>query len=679
MAEGAEALAGRGLEPHWVAPHARIPRRPVTAGVAAVMLIAVVLGLTPVVALLLCGLGLLAVAPQPAGHRGGFTDALAWLPSSLVATLLAGIIVVVPASALGLRPFDGLWALVAVAVILGSVAWRRGGEVATWSRLSLLAWAPALVLAAGQVFRFAHPMAYWSRPTWRLTDPLNHAAMVVDALRAGRLSYDPASVSAPDQLTIYPRGPHALLATILGTVGPVSDPADAWVPAITAVMVALAVSAVASVAAVSLLATRYAVRGGASGSAAAVAALVAGAFLLTDQGLYNLPSSGFLTTSAACTTMAVLLLVGDAASGPAADLRRLLAGIAAVLVLFYLWQPLALAAAAVTAFWMVRWLRSGHRHPWPVVATVVAAMILVAPLAATTFGEEGRAQAGAAAVVPAASMAWVVALIAVALIGLWVTRMRTSALACSTTVLIGALVAVAGALIVLGGGSLTTLPYYASKTLWHLEVVALPAAAAATVIAVRAWWTSQARAAIASSPVRLAAGILPVAVVAAVMLGVLSDSLWQNIRGAFDPGGPTPQVPLAVLDVADVRANPDVPTIPYLINPQGWQLWLRYDDAHAAQLLRARGTPVPGAQILLGRNADAACDWLRAHPDAIRITGPRRGDAELVERGCPPDVVQPQRWEVVITPPEWWVDTAWEATGGAPDPSLPDIAEFLPR
>ena len=73
------------------------------------------------------------------------------------------------------------------------------------------------------------------------------------------------------------------------------------------------------------------------------------------------------------------------------------------------------------------------------------------------------------------------------------------------------------------------------------------------------------------------------------------------------------------------------------------------------------------------RSADAAGRIVAeqtANPEAIRLTGPRLGYEELIERGCPASVVRPDLWTVLVTPADWWLDTAWESTGGAPDPAI---------
>jgi hypothetical protein len=163
--------------------------------------------------------------------------------------------------------------------------------------------------------------------------------------------------------------------------------------------------------------------------------------------------------------------------------------------------------------------------------------------------------------------------------------------------------------------------------------------------------------------------VAPVVLVGAYVGGGLSFGLSRSLSTLAAPGGGSPQVAMAVLTDPAVLAG-DRPVLPYLLHPQGWQLWERYDDWHAAQMLRTLGNAVPPGDALLAHRADEVCAWLAANPDAIRLTGPRLGYQELMERGCPADVVRPERWSVLVTPADWWKDTAWEASGGAPDPAI---------
>jgi len=243
------------------------------------------------------------------------------------------------------------------------------------------------------------------------------------------------------------------------------------------------------------------------------------------------------------------------------------------------------------------------------------------------------------------------------------------------TALIVALLAVVGlgaiVAVTVPGGSVG-LSYYAEKLLWHAVVLALPAAVVAVGwLLAGAYRSSLASRMSGDRPVlRAALVLMPAMLLLAYAGGWLSHGLQANLRGLAGPAGVSPQVPLVVLGYEGADRLAGRPVLPYLIHPQGWQLWLRYPDAHAAQVARTLGAEVPDLLVLSTHRARPICEWLSRHPDAVRLTGPRLGHVDLIDRGCPEEVVRPELWEVLVTPAEWWQDTRWAGTGGAPDPSV---------
>lgn len=657
-------------------PRTVVPRRVVTAIVVVITIAAVLLSSMLVVALGLVVLGVLAVMPTVRRRAPWPTDALAWLPIGACAALGVAVFAVVVTGRVGWAlwsPGWARWSVLGLVVLVAAPGLLRRGRVALWSSASLVAWIPAAGLIVAGVIRFSHPMSYWSRPAWSLTDWVNNAEMTIDLVKNHLLAYTSASQSAGGPVSVYPRGLHSAVAWLVnGVVEPGSVPA-AWTAVITALFVLSTVLVVLVTAGAGLAAMTVARRLCAPTWAVVVSPLVTGVLLLHPDVYNPLAVSGFLTTTASALLLFALVLL--AAWGP--DDRgyafRVVGAAGLTFLAFHLWQLLAVPAAVLTAVLLWRWWRSGHSRLPAVAAVVVVAALGCLPLALVTLSPTGREQASIPAIMEAMPVAVSLSVIAIPVVVLLVSRARRQSVtipfvATEVTLVVLALVLT----MLLGGWSDNGLPYYAGKIMWHATVLALPACVAALIwLAVRAWgWAGR----LGGLAIRVLVVVAPAVLLLALVGGRVSFGISGTVGWLAGPIGPTPQVAMSVLDQPQVAGGRAV--MPYLLNPQGWQLWLRYDDWQAAQMLRTLGTEVPDQYTLLTHRVEFACEWLKAHPDAVRLTGPRRGDQNLIERGCPADVVRPDAWTVITTPGEWWQDTAWAATDGAPDPGLP-IPKFL--
>lgn len=656
-------------------PRAVVSRRVASAVVAVLGLIGAAVGLGWLSGLALVILGGLAVTPAPREKGRWFTDLAAWLPVGAMAALAVSTVVVV----LGAVTGQPIWGdgrarvtLAGLLLVLAAVAVTRGGRLALISPLSAIAWVPAVLVGLALASRLFQPMSFWSRPAWAVTDWMNNAEMTVDLVKHGLLEHTSASQSAGGAPTVYPRGLHALLAWLV-TSGPSGDAVPAaWGAVLAALFGAMAVLIVLALASAGLLAAVVARRLGGPRSAVIVAVVVAPVLLLHPQAYSLLGPSGFLTTTAGVVLMYALMLAVDAGPSRRGFAPRVTLALAAMLVAVHVWQLLALPVAAVLLVLTWRWWREGHPRLLLVVATATVVALACLPLTLVTLSGGGSEQAELDGSFEPLRTVTGVLLLGIAVAALVIGR---RAIGVVGPALLGSLLTLVGLGAVLAvalGGGVGELPYYAGKVLWHAAVLALPVAVAASAYAVwRAYTAARPSAWAGARPVvRVLVMTAPLVVLAAYVGGGLSYGWWISVRSLPASGGGSPQVPLAVLDDEEARGVDGRAALVYLLHPQGWQLWLRHEDWHASQVLRTLGATVPEALTLVGHRAGEACDFLREHPDALRITGPRHGEEELIERGCPADVVRPQDWRVLVTPPEWWQGTPWEATGGAPDPAI---------
>ena len=626
-------------------------------------------------AVLLIVLTTLVVMPGGRGRSPWLRDALAWVPVGASLLFSSAVLVIVFTGSMGMSLWgsgQGRAALMGLTIAIAAAGVARGGRVAVWSPASAVAWLPALLLGAVEAYRFHQPMAYWSRPVWALTDWMNNSEMVVDLYKNGLLEYTSASQSAGGAPSVYPRGLHALLAWLISSATGTETVPAAWEAAVTAVSSTVAVVSVMSIAAASLLAVTTARRLSAPTWLVISAPLLTSLLMIHPRIYQFLGLAGFMTTGAVTVVLFAVLLLVDAGPERSGYSFRFAATALLAMSAFYLWQLLVLPVLVVVGFLAWQWWVAGRPRPWLVIPIVVVSAVACVPLGLTSLTVTGAEQATLAANVPGVSVVSVLILVGLALLGIWTARPRPEPLGMAVTLLVAGLVTLGLMLTQALGGSSSDVPYYAAKVLWHAGVLALPVAVVASGVLILRAARSEEVAKVTGG--RMALRILvvagPLVLVLAYVGGGLSFGIMQNLGLLASPRGPSPQVPMVVLSDPAVLAADGRPVLPYLLHPQGWQLWQRYDDFQAAQILRTLGAAVPPGSALLGHRADEVCTWLAANPDAIRLTGPRLGYEELISRGCPAAIVRPDQWTVLVTPADWWRDTSWEATGGAPDPSI---------
>jgi len=531
---------------------------------------------------------------------------------------------------------------------------------------------PGLLLIATDVYRFAHPLSYWSRPAWSLTDWVNHGEMVVDLAARGLLDYRLGTFASGDDVVIYPRGLHALLAWLVDAGMTDGSVTASWVPTITGLfVVAAGITALVFVSA-ALVSLVVAVRMGLPSWMVVAAPLVTAALFLHGSVYQMLADTGFITTAMAALIAFGVVLVSDAGDGSGRYAYRLSLVLLLLIGMLHVWQLLVPPVGVAAAVLAYQWWRAGRRHAMAIgilAAVVVAASL---PLVLVTLTSTGVSQTRmGVSLTP--FQPWVVLVVcSLAIACLLIFRPRPIPLVPVIVGMAASSLALGVALIPMAGGTIDEVPYYAGKLLWNAVVLCLPVALAGVGWLLLVAWRSDGLARVSRGRTLTRVLIMgaPIVLLLAYAGGGFSYGYPTSVRALTDPSGAGPQVPLSVLDHPEMLGQDGTPVLVWLLHPQGWQLWLRNDDWQASQVLRTLGRPIPLAGTLLGHRATEACDWLRENPTAMRITGPRLGYAELIRRGCPEDVVRPDQWKVIVTPPEWWKDTEWDSTGGAPDPRI---------
>jgi hypothetical protein len=233
------------------------------------------------------------------------------------------------------------------------------------------------------------------------------------------------------------------------------------------------------------------------------------------------------------------------------------------------------------------------------------------------------------------------------------------------------------ALLVYTGSSWDDVSYYPGKLLWHATVLSLPALVVSLAYVVWRAWTAQWFAARGSRgrPLKWVLVAAPVVLIMA-FFGGSGSPLWAQSAGDLaGSGGDSPQVAMLVAEQPQLMGRPGQPVLIWKLHPQGWQFWAKFEDVHATQIARSMGHPVPDLPLIANHQITPTCTWLKLHADAARITGPRHGERDLLAWGCPESVVRPDEWVVALTPPQWWQETRWEATGGAMDPLLGELGD----
>lgn len=628
----------------------------------------------------------LVLVPEARRRRRFLVDVAAWLPVGAM-VLLAGVIVVVVILGFAgvqlwspdVAPFT--WAT--SVLLVGAVGFWRGGHVALVAWPSAVAWLPALVLVAAQVYRHAQPMSYWSRPIWTGTDWMNHADMVIDLRVRGLLDYRLPTPNSGDVPDIYPRGLHALLAWIAQVSGAPTSGADTWESTLWVLSVVMAALAVLAVAGACLMAVVLAMRITSQITSRtwiiAAAPLVTGVIFVHPTAYGMLFEPGFATTAATVVALFALVLVANA--GPTRrgfSLRLALSGLLTAAV-FNLWQLMALPFVLTVGLLAAKWWRAGHRHGWIVVAGLTATVVACLPLGLRTFtGAAVQHAATAGGFSPFPTIVSVVLCVVPVIVFAWALRgRRVPTVAVVLGVSLVSTLALGLGLLVYTGSTWDDVSYYPAKVLWHATLLAIPAAVVAAGYLLQRAWSAQRF--VERGPLSRALRVLLIAAPVVLLVAYFGGEAWtpwsSSLGRLASAEGQSPQVPMVVVEQPELLGTQRQPAIIWKLHPQGWQFWALFEDVHATQIARSLGHPVPPLIDVVGHSVPAACAWLKANPDAVRITGPRHGEDDLLAGGCPESVVRPDAWTVAVTPSSWWMDTRWESTGGAMDPTLGELGD----
>jgi hypothetical protein len=623
------------------------------------------------------------VAPDARGRSSWFVDVLAWLPLSSVLLLVLALVVALPTGIAGIRLWSGSAAVVTWIALLAAVALAavlRAGRISLCTGWSVVAWAPAWLLAVAQVFRFSQPFSFWSRPVWNGTDWMNHADMVIDLRNRGLLDYalpTPNSVDVPD---IYPRALHGLVAWVLQIGGVAPTATGMWESTLFALSVVAAGIAVLAVAGAALMALAVVVQLGGP-RWLMVAAPLATSVAFGYPTVYGMLFwSGFVTTAAVVVALFALVLVAFSGSARRGFAIRLALSLLLTLAAFNLWQLMALPFAAVDVYLAWRWWRSGRGHVALVATSFVVGAMGCIPLGVHTFTafamQHVNIGGGFAPFPIGFTLVTCLASVVVVWLGSRAGPMPPIAVAIALSVL--STVSLGLGLVVYTGTPIDAISYYPAKVLWQATVLALPAFMASLGYLFHRVWSARLFAARGTTGriLRLVVVVAPATLLVAYLGGTVSFYLGQSLLDVPSAGGESPQVPMVIAESPERLGARGQPVIIWKLHPQGWQFWARFEDSHANQIARSMGHPVPSGLWLANHQVPATCTWLRANPNAVRITGPRHGELDLVSGGCPAAVVRPNDWQVLLTPGGWWIGTKWEATGGAPDPTLGELGDL---
>jgi hypothetical protein len=624
-----------------------------------------------------------AVAPDARGRSSWLLDVLAWLPLSSVLLLVLALVVALPAGIAGIQLWSGSAAVVAwisLLVVIALVGVLRAGRISLCTGWSVVAWAPALLLAVAQVFRFSQPFSYWSRPVWNGTDWMNHADMVIDLRNRGLLDYALPTPNSGDVPDIYPRALHGLIAWVSQVIGVAPTAADMWESTLFALSVVMAGITVLALAGAALMGLAVVVQLGGSRWLMLVTPLATSLAFGFPTVYGMLFWSGFVTTAAVVVALFALVLLAFSGSERRGFAMRLSLSLLLTLAVFNLWQLMALPFVAVDAYLAWRWWRSGRGHMVLVATSFAMGVAGCIPLGVHTFTafavQHVNVDGGFAQFPIGFTLVACLVPVVVVWLGARTRPMPPMAVVIALSVL--STLALGLALVAYTSTPLEAISYYPAKVLWHATVLALPAFVASLGYLVHRVWSARwfsVRGA-TGRILRLVVVVAPATLLVAYYGGTVSYYLGQSLPDVPSAGGVSPQVPMVIADSPALLGALGRPVMIWKIHPQGWQFWARFEDSHSTQIARSMGHPVPSLDWLANHQVPAACAWLRMHPDAVRVTGPRHGEKDLLAGGCPADVVRPDAWQVVVTPPAWWVGTSWEATGGAPDPNLGELGDL---
>lgn len=608
-----------------------------------------------------------ALAPGPASGR---LSVVGWLPFSFVLLVsavagvgaLAGLIHI---ATWGSRPAALLlWSTLTISVV--ALAAKRGGRVALVAQDFESAVAGGGLLAGGILLSLLNPFEVWGRNVSLGTDFARHLVITKDVAEAGALTYSSGAV--------YPKGLHALYATVWQASG-TSSFESTWLglQALTWLMLCLMVMALVSCAARACRALALPtwlswLTGG----------LVVVAFV-QSMWLSAMMARGFVTSVLAGLVVAVAVSVPFDGKW-IGSARAVMVSAVLVAAAAHAWQVVAVLPAVLCFAALVAWWRNRSA---PVATGIVLLLCAAAAALPSVYGlasvaDESGSYAGQI-VMPAGSGLWLPepwwwlgVVLTIATVGLlWRGGRRGAAGAWALLLATGA--AAILALAWRTGTDWTSPGYYVLKTLWTMSNLVLPGAFAGAIVLLyrAASWGAQRGPGIVrvATTVGVAAVVIAGGAVALGRMTATSD-VGNAIRGGYG-SIPFNLVALRHLEQVGVRfpaqravtfgivpsAKNDVVSIGAAgANDQLVQESLRWVD---------RDVTGPSYSVLIRRDAPAVCEWLRANPDAVLVTGPNAaaGMDWLLRSGCPGSVLKRRVIAEVRMTDEWFA--------GVPDAGRP--------
>ena len=581
------------------------------------------------------------------------------------------------------------WALGVLFIF--AAAWRRSGSVSAIKgdvEASAIGLVFTLVGLAIAVFQ---PFETWSRLTIAGTDFNRHLVFIRGLVESGGLNY---------RFDDYPRGLHSLVAWAWTSSGGESY-ADAW-RALESTMWLLVVLVAVSVTVITVRVLRM--LGVPGGLFAWAAALIVALGLSQSVVVTAMFRIGFVTSIFATLILLAIWSIGTERGGAWLGTPWSLGWLAtAVCVMAHAWVIMVPVLAAVSALglWLAfRDFRSQRTSPreWigPLSLVVAACVVTIPALMGLLTGVgvgEGLATAGYSGMLdPESWWYFLVALAVGSALMLWRGRTRRY------SAMLGIYLALGGALVAFvasaGPGPGEELNYYASKTLWTLSVLVPPLAAATG-----AWVVAR----LLSASRRMRSGLLRTTTFALTLSIVAVTSVAIAGRMSGSPShtmlvlrGETNIVPLALPTVTELERRgiqssgedampgvlvwgilPAMSAVDLDTPRPGVQDWVTRESTAWLGLVNLDGSPLYAAAIL--RDTAIACDYLRANPEAVRITGPNpaAGAGWLIDSGCPVDVVRPDEWVSVPIDPAWYKGTWLEERDPDAYPTHDEFQAYL--
>ena len=599
------------------------------------------------------------------------TPLIVWIPVGLVIATGTAVIIALFAAPLNLLVAGSPMGWFCLAVLLGifflTAITRRGRVrlVAGYesSAVSGLAW---LGLAVA-VWLF-QPREVWMRSVNTGTDYTRHLSYMREIFEFGGLDYI---------VREYPRGMHALFATVLAPSG-APNYEEAWVAVEGALWLLLSLLVVAGVATMNSFLRRVGVN---RLMRVWVAPFVLNLVFLQSIWVDAIFRSGFLTSMVVGLTIAAVVAVAWDRSF-AGSILSIVVLTASCVVVAHSWALIGLALVLPLLFSMIlarnRGIPIGYWLGIPVVGGLSAIPVLMTQLQAEYggIGVVGQVGSSGESSLGSPEWYWLVALVLAIATVVWALKLQKSWSIIWLLVMFGILTTFF-ATYLLAGDRWPDLSYYPLKTAWLASVLVPPMAVAGgvgLVVFLFRWADARPRPIIrrGTQLLMLTSMVIAVSAVAGWLVGTPSKiGGWINDGAGYVPLQISVNEALeqqgisgddgdraVVWGIAPYGAVNDIPGV-------GSYDWFSSE----AVLYRGFNTDIRKDLAPIGdvrtRNAEAICQHLRDNPEILKITGPNPtpGFEWLRDSGCPDSVVRKDEWVIVNIDDRWFV--------GLQEPNVP--------